>query len=196
MTGETCPPAGREREPAWSDKVVQLNAALAARAVPYAFGGAVALNYHREPRSTLDIDINLFVAPVAEEPVLDALAQLFDFVDRHKVRDDARRDGQARTSWGYTYLDLFFANTDFHASMASRVQHQPFGAATIPVLSIEDLVVCKVLYDRPKDWIDIDAVAATRRGELDRNYISSWLGQFLEPNDPRLARIAGVLGQE
>ena len=79
--------------------------------------------------------------------------------------------------------------------MAQRVQHQPFSEATIPVLSIEDLIVCKVLYDRPKDWVDIDAVAATRRSDLDRRYIATWLGAFLEPEDSRLARIAQALDQ-
>jgi hypothetical protein len=42
-------PLRTEREPTWDQKVVRLNVALAERGVPYAFGGAIALNYHREP---------------------------------------------------------------------------------------------------------------------------------------------------
>lgn len=46
-------PLGAEREPTWDQKVIKLNEVLAERSIPYAFGGAIALNYHREPRSTL-----------------------------------------------------------------------------------------------------------------------------------------------
>lgn len=186
-------PLGPEREPTWDQKVVRLNAALAERDIPYAFGGAIALNYHREPRSTLDIDVNVFLSPEHEETVLSALGGVYDLVDSEQVGRELREDGQARTSWGATYVDLFLANTDFHASMAERVQRQPFGETTIPVLSIEDLLVCKALFDRSKDWVDIEAVAKTRRGDLDRPYISGWLNRFLPPDDPRRERIAAML---
>jgi hypothetical protein len=61
-------PLGVEREPTWDQKVVKLNEVLAERNIPYAFGGAIALNYHREPRSTLDIDINIFLSPEHDHP--------------------------------------------------------------------------------------------------------------------------------
>jgi hypothetical protein len=61
------------------------------------------------------------------------------------------------------------------------------------VLSIEDLLICKALFDRPKDWVDIEAVAKTRQGDLDRPYLGGWLGRFLPPEDPRLDRIKAIL---
>lgn len=186
-------PLGAEREPSWDQKVAKLNAALRERDIPYAFGGAIALNYHREPRSTLDIDINIFLPPEREDAVLSVLGDLYDLADQERVGRDLRRDGQARSSWGATYIDLFLANTDFHTSMAERVEQQPFGETTIPVLSIEDLLICKALYDRSKDWVDIEAVAKTRRGDLDRPYITAWLDRFLPADDPRRARIEALL---
>lgn len=56
-----------------------------------------------------------------------------------------------------------------------------------------DLLICKALFDRSKDWVDIEAVAKTRRGDLDRPYITEWLGRFLPADDPRRARIAAML---
>lgn len=186
-------PLGAEREPTWDQKVVKLNEVLAERNIPYAFGGAIALNYHREPRSTLDIDINIFLSPEHEDTVLSVLSGVYDLADQGRLRRALRRDGQARSSWGDAYVDLFLANTDFHTSMAKRVEHQPFGETTIPVLSIEDLLICKALFDRSKDWVDIEAVAKTRRGELDRSYINGWLDRFLPADDPRRARIEALL---
>jgi hypothetical protein len=187
-------PLGPEREPTWDQKVVRLNAALAERDVPYAFGGAIALNYHREPRSTLDIDLNIFLSQEHEDTVLAALGDVYGLAGQERIRRELRREGQTRSRWGNTYVDLFLSNTDFHAAMAERVERQPFGEATIPVLSIEDLLICKALFDRSKDWVDIEAVAETRRGDLDRPYITGWLDRFLQSDDPRLARIKAILG--
>lgn len=191
---EVKPLGAKGGEPTWDQKVVKLNAALAERGIPYAFGGAIALNYHREPRSTLDIDLNIFLAPEYEDTALAALGDVYDLADQERVGRELRRDGQTRSLWGNTYVDLFLANTDFHAAMAERVQRQPFGETTIPVLSIEDLLICKALYDRTKDWGDIEAVAKTRRGDLDRHHIAGWLDRFLPSDDPRLDRIKAILG--
>lgn len=186
-------PLEPERDPTWDRKVVSLNEALREQGIPYAFGGAIALNYHREPRSTLDIDINVFLSPEHEETVLSTLGGVYDLSDRERIGRELREDGQTRSTWGATYIDLFLSNTDFHVSMAERVERQPFGETTIPVLSIEDLLICKTLYDRPKDWVDIEAVAKTRHGDLDRLYVSGWLDRFLPADDPRRARITTLL---
>lgn len=103
------------------------------------------------------------------------------------------RAQRSRSNWGDTAIDLFLADTDFHDSMAGKVEFQPFGDTTIPVLSIEDLLICKTLFDRPKDWIDIEAVGKTRHGELDLAYIDHWLREFLPDDDPKLARTRDAL---
>ena len=40
----------------------------------------------------------------------------------------------------------------------------PFGPDTIPILGPEHLVVCKAVFNRPKDWLDIEQVLATVDG--------------------------------
>lgn len=126
--------------------------------------------------------------------MLATLGDVYDLADQARVRRELRREGQTRSLWGNTYVDLFLANTEFHAAMAERVERQPFAESMIPVLSIEDLLICKALFDRSKDWVDIEAVAKTRRGDLDRPYITGWLDRFLPPDDPRLGRIKAILG--
>lgn len=182
----------RGAEPSWGEKVIELSDELEHRGLPYAFGGAISLNYHREPRSTLDIDVNVFVEPADGAVVVEALDSRFPVGDREHVRMQLRDEGQARTLWGATYVDLFLANTDFHASMARRVVREPFADVTIPVLSIEDLLICKLLFDRPKDWVDIDAVLRAEDARLDHGYITSWLDRFLPVDDPRHMRLADL----
>jgi hypothetical protein len=180
------PPAS-ELGPLPSEKVIALRDAFETHDVPYAFGGAIALFYYRDPRSTIDIDVNVFLPPDRQAEVTDLLPSLYD-VDREHVAAAVLQTGQARTLWGGTYVDLFFADTEFHEAMARRVQRKPFLGTEINVLSPEDLLVCKMLYDRPKDWLDIEAVLAAGRQQLDRDYLEAALELFVERSDPRFVR--------
>ena len=73
-------------------------------------------------------------------------------------RANIRSDGQARLQWGPSLLDVFFATMTLHDEMAERSRTVAFGPTTIPILSPEDLIICKAVFDRPKDWVDIQAM--------------------------------------
>lgn len=182
------------QEPSWVAKVELLNQRLRESGIPYAFGGAIALNYHRDPRSTLDIDINIFLPPDDKTRVIEILEGLYGLPDRQRLLNELADRGQGRSKWGMTFIDIFFADTDFHQSMAARTVREQFDTETIPVLSIEDLLVCKALFNRPKDWIDIEAVAVTTSHEIDSAYIEHWLEYFLDRTDPVFEKLRSILG--
>jgi hypothetical protein len=66
----------------------------------------------------------------------------------------------------------------------------PFAGSHVNVLGAEDLAVFKALFDRPRDWVDIDEMAAA--GALDRQQAAERLASLLDPDDPRVARIAAA----
>jgi hypothetical protein len=173
-----------------AERIVALHEALVA--VPHAFGGALALAYYAEPRATIDIDLNLFV-PAAEYPAVAAvLLSLGARADDEEAAERIRRDGQARVMWESTPLDLFFAYDAFHRAAAESVRSVPFADGEIPILAAEHLVVCKVVFDRPKDWVDIDAIVADRTA-VEAGEVLRWLGRIIGDDDPRYDRVASVL---
>lgn len=151
MTGT--PPTASE--PSLPDKVLAIHEVLVEEKVPHAIGGALALAYYAEPRATVDIDLNLFV-PVSDwEKVVDALNSIgISAEDLQKIT--LQRDGQCRLWWGDNPVDLFFANAPIHEEMPSKIRRVPFAGSTIPILGPEHLAVCKAMFDRPKDWLDIE----------------------------------------
>ena len=175
-----------------ADKVVGLHRALARSKVPHAFGGALALAYYAEPRATVDIDVNLFVGTDRYESVALPLRRLGAVVDDGRVDQVVQRDGQVRVFWERTPLDLFFAYDPFHAAAAKRTKRVPFAATTIPILAVEHVIVCKVIFDRPKDWVDIDAVLALDT-PVDAAEVLRWVGRVAGDSDRRYDRIAAVL---
>jgi hypothetical protein len=137
-----------------ADKVVRLHEVLDVAGVPHAFGGALALAYYAEPRVTVDIDVNLFVGP----ETYPAIAELLEPLGVSGAPDRARlaREGQARLRWGRSPLDLFFASDPVHDAMRQGVRTVPFGRDRIPILGPEHLLIAKVVFNRPKDWLDIE----------------------------------------
>jgi hypothetical protein len=177
-----------------SEKLLLIEEGLTSRRIPHAFGGAIALAYYATPRATIDIDLNVFVPVSRADEVLDVLATLGSDPLTAEERERLQRDEQARLRWDGTPIDLFFAYDAFHDSCLERRRVVPFGEGDrIHVLSAEDLVVFKVMFDRGKDWRDIGELTYALAGEIDAAYVQHWLDRILEPDDPRRERIRELL---
>jgi len=170
------------------EKIVAIDEAL--QATPHAFGGALALAYHAEPRATIDIDINVFVPPDRAAEVLAPLRSLR--VETAGADDAIARDGQVRVLWDGTPIDLFFSYDRFHDAAAGAAIEVPFADVTIRVLSPEHLTVCKAVFDRPKDWVDIETMIAMGT-HIEAAEVLRWVGRIAGDEDPRYNRIAALL---
>jgi hypothetical protein len=171
-------------EPSLPEKILAMHHNLAAAKIAHAFGGALALAYYAEPRTTIDVDINLFIAPAEYAAVDAALSPLG--AEPLQARA-VQRDGQVRSHWGRTPIDLFFAYDDLHQAMQRQTRIVPFGEDRLPILAPEHLLICKALFDRPKDWLDIEQILICTE-DLDTKEIRSWLERAIEPDDRRRLR--------
>jgi len=175
-------------QPPLPDKVVAIHEALAEARIAHALGGAIALAYYAEPRATIDIDINVFV-PVERWPeVMAALGEVG--VETAQLDSGAlERDEQCRLWWGSNPVDLFFSYDPIHDEMRTDARRVPFAGETIPILSPEHLAVCKAMFNRPKDWIDIEQmIRADGIGDVAK--VEGWLSRMVGEDDIRIARLA------
>jgi hypothetical protein len=176
------------------EKIVALGHALADAPIPHAFGGALALAYYATPRGTQDIDVNVFVRVSEAERVLRVLAPLGIATGGARERKEIRERGQVRLRWQHTPVDLFFSYDPLHDRCLERTRTVPFGeGARLSILSAEDLVIFKALFDRPKDWNDIAEVLYARGAEFDEAYTLEWLRRILASDDARLLRLTRLL---
>lgn len=142
------------------EKLFAVHEALRAAGLPHAFGGAIALAYCvDEPRGTRDLDVNIFVDAEEAETVLAALPAgvVIGAGDAEKVR----RDGQTRLFWNGVPIDIFLNNLPFHEEVSNAIIWAPLEGRQVPLLDCASLVVFKALFDRTKDWADIEAIAAS-----------------------------------
>ncbi len=176
-----------------AQRILAIHRALGHAGVPHAFGGAIAYAYHAAPRATRDIDVNVFVPESDPAGALRVLAGIGVSVDID--RDSARihRDSQVRLRWGPVPIDLFFSALDFHDECRRRARTVPFGDADIPILSAEDLAVCKVAFNREKDWVDLREMLVVQGAAFDVAHTLGWLAEMLGADDPRTARFRALV---
>jgi hypothetical protein len=172
------------------ERLVALHRALARRRIPHAFGGAIALAYATlDPRGTSDIDVNVFLPASDCERALRALP---DGVALPEGTVEAiQRDGQVRLWWDETPLDLFFDYAPIHEEAARHRRTVRFGSTRVPVLGPVELAVFKAMFDRTRDWADIEAMLAAET--LDADDVRDRLQAMLGADHPRLARLEEAL---
>jgi hypothetical protein len=172
-----------------AERLLELHRALARARLPHAFGGAIALAYWtRDPRGTSDIDVNVFIPSTDAARALAALPAGIDQPDG--TADAIARDGQVRLWWEGTPIDLFFDYAPVHAEAARNRRTVPFEGTRIPVLGPVELAVFKVMFDRTRDWADLEAMA--ERGSLDLAAVEAGLTGMLDEDDARFDRLRAL----
>ncbi len=168
------------------EKMLVIHERLDDTGLPHAFGGALALAWcTQQARGTIDLDLNVFVGPDQLDAVLGALPPNVAVSDAD--RRLLTRDGQARLWWDATPLDVFLNTTPFHEEVAERIRREPFGGVEMPFLGCDDLAVFKALFNRTKDWADLEAM--NDAGTLDVRQVVGVLATFLGASDDRIERL-------
>lgn len=139
----------------------------------FAITGAVALGFWIEPRTTRDIDVIGDLPPAALLPLL--------------AHDDGMRVGPSEipdivrfrlVDWE---VDLFVAKTEEDKECLRRASRVVVGAAEVPVVSPEDLVLHKMRKLRSdrrrvlQDIADVRALLLSRQEAFDWDYVRSRL---------------------
>ena len=174
-----------------AQRLLAVHDTLSLAGLPHAFGGAIALAYcTEEPRGTRDLDVNVFVDPARAGEVFAALPSSVT-VTRADVAA-AEQEGQARVWWQDTPIDVFLDIHRFHEEVARGVRLVPFMDRSIPVLGCTGLAVFKALFDRTKDWADIEAMIEV--GAMDVGESVAWLKRMVGPEHPATRHMVSLDG--
>lgn len=161
--------------------------------IEYAVMGGLAVRALALPRPTNDVDITISLPR-------DALLELLTFMDsKHIEVPEIYRNGWLDRIAGMpllklkTYidrehsvdLDVFIAESDFQRSLVARRISAEFDERQIWIVTPEDLILLKLIADRPRDQIDVADILFIQ-GKLDESYMRHWAAE-LEISD-RLAK--------
>ena len=100
-----------------------------------------------------------------------------------------------RLWWERNPVDIFLAYDQLHEAMREQKRRVPFGTERIPILAPEHLLACKVLFDRPKDWLDIEQMLVTV-DDLDVPEALRWVERGAGENDHRSQRLRDLVRRD
>jgi hypothetical protein len=171
------------------DRLLAVHDALSKAELRHAFGGAIALGYCTlEPRGTRDLDLNVFVAPERVKEVFAALPHGVTVTALNV--EQAERDGQVRVWWEDTPIDIFLDVLPLHTEVARGVRHVPFAERSIPVLGCDALALFKAMFDRTRDWADIEAMVEAKALDVER--VAARIAELEGDDSPRATRLLGI----
>lgn len=160
--------------------VVETTSVLEALRIPYILIGGLAVSMWGEPRATVDIDLALWIEPEQFEPTVTLLCGRL----RPLPQDPLGFVRQTRvlpvvTSQGVR-ADLVFAALPSEREAISRARPMQVGDKTVKVASVEDLILMKLVSERPKDCDDALRLVRRFKDSLDRPYLEPRLKELAE----------------
>ncbi len=180
------------------ERTVLLHRLLEAAGVGHAVGGALALAYHvSEARATRDIDLNVGVDATAPEELFRLLPGDVPWGPLEIQR--VQESGQVRLLWPHPDgqppipLDLFFPQSDYHHEVTRRAEWVAMLDDVVPIVSATDLMVFKMLFDRRKDWADIEELL--RYGKVDVEAARGALTDVVGSDDLRQNKLDELLAE-
>lgn len=145
--------------------------------VPYMLMGGFALSVWGRVRVTQDVDVGLSLDPRDEATFLAGL-QRAHFLSTTPQPILGHRLIVCRylnTSRGFPVeVDLFLARGEYQRQALQRAVTVAVGRRRIRVIAPEDLILYKLLADRPIDRLDIQTILEEQVGRLDRRYLTRW----------------------
>lgn len=141
---------------------------------PCAVVGGLAIVLRVQPRLTRDIDV-VVVAPAPRDALLPALLaarysyeedDIAEWLDGGLVRATVPETGEG--------LDLIVADVPYLEELAARAEPIEIEGVTLPVATLEDLLLLKLEAARPQDLDDALALRDAFAGRLDREYLARW----------------------
>ncbi len=157
----------------------RLAEALDDQRINYVVIGGQAVIQHGHVRTTTDVDLSLPLAPFDPSRVL-AVARKCSLTIGPKDPKEHIRQTQvlpchdAQSALG---VDFSFVDSDYLRTAIDRADWFKVAGYPVRFLAIVDLLLQKVIANRPQDRIDVVELLV-RHEKADFDYIRSWLRQF------------------
>lgn len=153
--------------PTLADAVAMLDS----RGLPAALIGGLAVSLRGQPRMTVDVDLVVradvdaalqLVRSLAETPFEPLFAGVEEVVTTAFILPLRHRSTGIR-------VDLAIGMSGFEREAIRRATRLVVGAGSVPVVTVEDLLIMKALAGRPQDEGDIRGLVELNRDSLDWN---------------------------
>lgn len=171
-------------DPPVIDALRQFTAFLAGRKIAWALLGGIAVRVLAMPRNTFDVDLIIAVEDGDVGTVASAADEAgFDVDDAFRRGYCDQLAGQskfhvhAQIGTRLVRIDVFVLGSEFERCVFQRRTSHETELGTLWIVSPEDLMLLKLLADRPRDRADVADLLLVI-GALDMDYVRAWANRL------------------
>lgn len=138
------------------------------------------MQVYKRIRATRDIDLMVMVSS-------DEIPELIESMEKAEFKFDRKRgvikiNGFELLRFFFTdektnfevFVDLVTAKTEFQRQILNRKTKKDFLGIEVNTASLEDIVLLKLLADRPIDTLDAQCLIEENIKDIDKNYLRNW----------------------
>ncbi len=145
---------------------------LGQRQIPYMVIGGIANAFWGEPRTTLDVDVTISIPEENLSLTIKEINRSFkiligepeEFVKRNRALPVKSATGPR--------VDFIFALLPYEEQAISRAVKHNIGGHTVNICAVEDLIIHKIISERPKDREDVRQIMHRQKANIDRKYLA------------------------
>jgi len=148
--------------------------------IEYAIMGGIALQAWGRERVTRDIDLIVYLGEIEREKFLDTLIKR-GFKISKKESLNAKEPSlpiscyyEEKTYGLWLEIDFFIAQTVYQKKALERSLEIEVLGKKIKIVQPEDLILHKLLANRPIDRVDVESVISEQKESLDKDYLFYW----------------------
>lgn len=150
--------------------LLEITRHLDSAGIPYmVIGGFANLQWGR-PRITEDLDITVSVPEREWDDFIRAVATRFDLLPADPA-SFARETRVLPVRAGSVRIDLIFAGMLYEEEAIRRSVPVTVEGESVHICTAEDLILHKLVSERPRDLEDVEGVIIRQAGNLDRGYL-------------------------
>src|SRR5215470_7530168 len=158
--------------PELDDALLTLSSWLTDNGIGHMVIGGFAVTVWGEPRFTRDLDVTISVPADEFAQTVNRISSRFASLSQDPIKF-ATETRVLPIMVESVPVDLIFAALPYEEDAIARAHRIQLRNGAVPVCSPEDLILHKIVSQRPRDHEDIEGVFRYRHGELDYSYLDS-----------------------
>ena len=164
----------------FEDTLVAIDRFCKQYSLSYAIVGGLAVITHGFPRTTQDIDVIVNIELEEIRTLGERLMTTFtplkenplEFFERYFVMPTVYTPTKV-------LVDFSAGISEFEKSACGRSKRVNFDKVDIPIITIEDLIIFKLVASRHLDLADVNELFVHHAATIDRSYLRSMAKQFM-----------------
>ena len=145
-----------------------LSAVLRKAGIPHMVVGGAAVILHGGVRTTMDIDVTVWVPEEGLPRAVAVITKAFPARVPNPLEFARERRVLPVRAAGGVPADIIFGLLPFEEEAIRKAENMEVGGEQVPVCGVADLIIHKVISDRPEDAADVQFLVSRYGATLDR----------------------------